>query len=77
MQDEPELNMWLASQGVHGRVLRDKTQIRQVLSLLEPVWDAVKDRGNLENLILTMSTSTARKMAYPEIKSIIQVLDSY
>ena len=77
MQDEPELNMWLASQGVHGRVLRDKTQIRQVLSLLEPVWDAVKDKGNLENLILTMSTSTARKMAYPEIKSIIQVLDSY
>jgi hypothetical protein len=77
MQDEPELNMWLATQGVHGRVLRDKRQIRQVLSLLEPVWDAVKDRANLENLILTMNTSTARKMDYPEIKSLIQKLDSY
>ena len=77
MQDEPELNMWLATQGVHGRVLRDKRQIRQVLSLLEPVWDAVKDRANLESLILTMNTSTARKMDYPEIKSLIQKLDSY
>ena len=77
MQDEPELNMWLATQGVHGRVLRDKRQIRQVLSLLEPVWDAVKDRANLESLILTMNTSTARKIDYPEIKSLIQKLDSY
>jgi len=77
IQDEPELNMWLATQGVHGRVLRDKRQIRQVLSLLEPVWDAVKDRANLESLILTMNTSTARKMDYPEIKSLIQKLDSY
>ena len=77
MQDEPKLNMWLSTQGVHGRVLRDKGQIRQILSLLEPVWDAVKDKANLENLTLTMNTSTARKMDYPEIKTLIQKLDSY
>lgn len=76
MQDEPHLNMWLAQHGVHGRVLRDIKQIRKVLALLEPVWGAVKDKANLDSLLLTMNTNTARKMAFPEIKTLIQKLDS-
>jgi hypothetical protein len=58
-------------------VLRDKKQIRQVLSILEPIWEAVKDSNNLERLALTMDTSTARKMAHPEMESLIQKLDYY
>ena len=77
MEDEPHLNMWLAHKGIHGRVLRDIKQIRKVLALLEPVWGAVKDRANLDSLLLTMNTSTARKMTFPELESLIQKLDSY
>ena len=76
MNDEPLLNMWLAQQGVHGRVLRDIKQIRKIINLLEPVWDAVKDKDNLHNLSLTMNASTARKMAHPEMISLIHQLDS-
>jgi len=75
MQDEPDLNLWLASKGVHGRVLRDVNQIRKVISLLEPVWDAVKDRHNLESLLTTMKATSARKMAHPEMEEIISQLD--
>ena len=75
MQDEPQLNMWLTTKGVNGRILRDVGQIRKVISLLEPVWDAVKDRGNLQSLLATMDVATARKMAHPEMLSIIENLD--
>mgnify|MGYP001172176318 FL=1 len=75
MNDEPKLNLWLASKGVHGRVLRDVNQIRTVISLLEPVWDAVKDRGNLESLLTTMQATSARKMAHPEMRALIMKLD--
>jgi len=77
MNDEPKLNLWLASQGVHGRVLRDVKQIRKVLALLEPVWEAVKDGDNLQKLLLTMDVTSARKMDHEEMKSIISQLDSY
>ena len=75
MNDEPELNLWMASQGVHGRVLRDIKQIRRVIDLLEPVWSAVKDRDNLERLLTTMEASTARKMGHTEMEQIISRLD--
>jgi hypothetical protein len=75
MNDEPELNLWMASQGVHGRVLRDVKQIHRVIDLLEPVWSAVKDRNNLERLLTTMEASTARKMGHTEMEHIISRLD--
>ena len=75
MNDEPELNLWMASQGVHGRVLRDTKQIHRVIDLLEPVWSAVKDRDNLERLLTTMEASTARKMGHTEMEQIISRLD--
>ena len=75
MQDEPELNLWLASKGVHGRILRDVNQIRHILNLLEPIWDAVKDRDNLQNLLSTMNATSARKMTHPEMHSLIIELD--
>jgi len=72
MVDEPLLNLWLASKGVHGRVLRDKEQIQKVLSLLAPVWEAVKDRGNLQKLLLTMDAQTARKMNHADISELVK-----
>lgn len=75
MNDEPELNLWMASKGVHGRVLRDIKQIHRVIDLLEPVWSAVKDRDNLERLLTTMEASTARKMGHTEMEQIISRLD--
>jgi len=72
MEDEPELNLWLATKGVHGRVLRDTKQIQKVLSLLAPVWDAVKDRGNLQKLLLTMDAQTARKMNHSDITDLVR-----
>ena len=71
MEDEPMLNLWLASKGVHGRVLRDKEQIQRVLSLLAPVWEAVKDRGNLQKLLITMDAPTARKMDHAAISTLV------
>lgn len=70
MTDEAALNLWLASKGVHGRVLRDKEQIQKVLSLLAPVWEAVKDRGNLQKLLLTMDAPTARKLDHADISEL-------
>ena len=75
MTDEPELTLWMASKGVHGRVLRDIKQIHRVIDLLEPVWSAVKDRYNLERLLTTMEASTARKMGHTEMEQIISRLD--
>jgi hypothetical protein len=75
MKDEPKLNLWLASQGVHGRVLRDVKQIHRVIDLLEPVWDVVKDRDNLESLLTTMEATSARKMAHNEMQELISKLD--
>lgn len=77
MQDEPRLNLWLASQGIHGRVLRDVKQIRKVLALLEPVWEVVKDGNNLQKLLLTMNVTSARKIGHEEMRAIISELDSY
>ena len=77
MKDEPQLNLWLSSQGVHGRVLRDTKQIRRLIGLLEPIWDAVKDRDNLQSLLTTMDATSARKMTHPEMLDVIRVLDSY
>tara|TARA_R100000152_G_C6774565_1_gene202419 strand:- start:814 stop:1176 length:363 start_codon:yes stop_codon:yes gene_type:complete len=75
--DEPALNLWLATQGIHGRVLRDVKQIRQLLRLLEPVWDAVKDRHNLQRLRITMDATSARKISHNEMMALIHELDSY
>jgi len=75
MSDEPQLNMWLTTKGVNGRILRDVSQIRRVISLLEPVWAVVKDRHNLENLLTTMDATSARKMAHLEMLSVIEELD--
>jgi hypothetical protein len=72
MEDEPELNLWLATKGVHGRVLRDKEQIQKVLSLLAPVWEAVKDGGNLQKLLITMDAPTARKMNHGDISELMR-----
>lgn len=75
MSDEPQLNMWLTTKGVNGRILRDVSQIKQVIALLEPVWDAVKDRHNLQGLLTTMDATSARKMAHLEMVSVIEELD--
>jgi len=72
MEDEPELNLWLATKGVHGRVLRNKEQIQKVLSLLAPVWEAVKDRGNLQKLLVAMDAPTARKMNHGDIADLVR-----
>jgi hypothetical protein len=77
MEDEPALNMWLSTQGVYGRVLRDVKQIRTLLRILEPVWEAVKDRDNLEKLKLTMESTTARKIGHEEMLDLIHRMDSY
>jgi hypothetical protein len=72
MEDEPLLNLWLASKGVHGRVLRDKKEIQKVLSILAPVWDAVKDRANLQKLLLVMDAPSARKMKHTDITDLMR-----
>jgi len=77
MQDEPALNMWLATQGIYGRVLRDVRQITLLLRLLEPVWDAVKDKHNLKKLRITMEATSARKIEHNEMLDLIKELDSY
>ena len=72
MEDEPELNLWLASKEVHGRVLRNTEQIQKVLSLLAPVWEAVKDRGNLQKLLVAMDAQSARKMCHADISDLVR-----
>jgi len=72
MTDEAVLKLWLSSKGVHGRVLRDKAQIQRVLSLLAPVWEAVKDRDNLQKLLLTMDAPTARKLNHFDISELVR-----
>lgn len=74
--DCPPLNLWLTERGIHGRILRNREQIRKLLTILEPVWDCVKDRENLERLNITMRATTPRKITHDEILPIIHALDS-
>ena len=76
MNEAPRLAMWLRDKGINGRVLRDTQEINRLLSLLGPVWEVVKDRDNLERLMLTMNTTSMRKMRHGEMCELIHSLDS-
>lgn len=75
MFDEPQLNMWLATKGVHGRILRDKDQIQKVLAILAPVKEAIKDSKNLTRLFISLDCPSARKMKHADICRLIEQFD--
>jgi len=73
-KDEPALNMWLSTQGVNARVIKDATLIRQVIRILTPVKQYVYDVDNMLKMIRLMDFK-GRSPTHEEIESIIQMID--
>jgi len=47
---EPELQAWLAMQGIEHRIIGDRSELRRLLRLLSPVREQVKDKENMDRL---------------------------
>ena len=74
--DEPALNLWLATKGVHGRVLRDKSQIRLIIELLRPVAIHVAHAQGLKKMLRVLDVPSTKSQTYNGIISILEILDS-
>jgi len=74
--DEPALNLWLATKGVHGRVLRDKSQIRLIIELLRPVATHVAHAQGLKKMLQVLNVPSTKSQTYEGITSILEILDS-
>tara|TARA_R100001510_G_C7642064_1_gene199650 strand:+ start:618 stop:971 length:354 start_codon:yes stop_codon:yes gene_type:complete len=73
-KDEPALNMWLATQGVNARVIKDAALIRQVIRILTPVKQYVADVDNMVKMIRLMDYK-GRSPTHQEIEDIIRMID--
>ena len=74
--DEPALNLWLATKGGHGRVLRDKEQIERVIALLRPVSKHVFHQDGLKKMLQVLNVPSTKRQTYSGIVSILEILDS-
>jgi hypothetical protein len=74
-KDEPALNLWLASKGVNARVIKDVDLIRQVIRLLTPVKEHVRDGANMLKMLRLMDFK-GRAPTHEEVEEIIDLIDS-
>lgn len=73
-KDEPALNLWLVSQGINARILKDPELIRAVIRILTPVKQYVYDIDNMLKMIRLMDYK-GRTPTYEEIAEIIELID--
>tara|TARA_Y100001938_G_C7940174_1_gene353899 strand:+ start:345 stop:701 length:357 start_codon:yes stop_codon:yes gene_type:complete len=66
-KDEPKLNLWLATQGVHGRILKSKEQIELVMKILTPVRELVADKSGWVKMCVVLDEQNTRYLAYDDI----------
>ena len=73
-KDEPALNMWLATQGINARIIKDAELIRQLIRLLAPVRQHVYDRKNMLKMIRLMDYK-GRAPTHEQIADVIALID--
>lgn len=73
-QDEPELNMWLSTQGVTARVVKDKEQIMRIIRLLTPVKQYVKDTDGMLRIVKLLEVNK-RRATYRDIIEAIELIE--
>ena len=73
-QDEPELNMWLSTQGITARVIKDKEQIMMLIRLLTPIKQYVKDTDGMLKMLRLLEVNK-RRATYQDIIDAIELID--
>lgn len=73
-KDEPALNMWLATQGVTARIIKDPERIRDVIRILTPVKQHVKDIDNMLKMIRLMDYK-GRAPTHEDILKVVEMID--
>lgn len=74
-KDEPALNMWLSTQGINARIIKDPALIQQVIRILAPVKQHVYDAKNMLKMIRLMDYKK-RNPTHIKIEEIIDMIDS-
>ena len=72
--DEPALNMWLASKGVSARIIKNKEQIQTVIRLLVPAKHYVKDLEGMGRM-LKIPDIKKRRATHQDILDTIYMLE--
>ena len=73
-KDEPKLNLWLASKGIHTRIIKKREQIQQLIRLLTPIKECVKDIQGMAR-ILKILDMKKRQLTYQDIIDTIILLE--
>ena len=73
-KDEPALNMWIATQSINERHLKDTELIRRSIRILSPVKQHVYDLKNMVKMVRLMDFK-GRTPTHKEIAEIIDLLD--
>lgn len=74
-KDEPALNMWLSTQGINARILKDPALIKQLIRILAPVKHHVADIDNMLKMIRLMDYKH-RNPTHGRIEDIIDLIDN-
>tara|TARA_R110000744_G_scaffold402_1_gene1599 strand:+ start:300 stop:644 length:345 start_codon:yes stop_codon:yes gene_type:complete len=72
--DEPYLNMWLASKGVTARIIKNKAQIQSIIRLLAPVKQYVKDIEGMGRMLKILDINK-RRATHQDILDAITMLE--
>lgn len=74
-KDAPALNMWLATQGINTRILKDPKLIRALILLLHPVKQHIHDLDNMLKMLRLMDYK-GRTPTHQSIQDIIELMDN-
>tara|TARA_R110002012_G_scaffold33393_2_gene97841 strand:- start:48377 stop:48583 length:207 start_codon:yes stop_codon:yes gene_type:complete len=67
--------MWLSTQGINARIIKDPALIQQVIRILAPVKQHVYDAKNMLKMIRLMDYKK-RNPTHIKIEEIIDMIDS-
>ena len=73
-KDEPQLNMWLSTQGITARVVKDKEQIMQIIRILAPIKQYVKDVNGMSKMLKLLEVNK-RRASHQDILDAIELIE--
>ena len=71
-KDEPALNMWLISKGIPLRILKRPEIIRELMALLSPVREHIKDKQGMLRMAKTLDIPR-RGMTHERLFSLVSL----
>ena len=73
-KDEPQLNIWLSTQGITARVVKDKEQIMQIIRILAPIKQYVKDVNGMSKMLKLLEVNK-RRASHQDILDAIELIE--